>query len=113
MKNRIGKRLLKISATVFATMLAGLGLPPGRFFIAVDGGEPVACGALWDQRTFRQTVIHEYAGALGLARPLLNVVRRLNGRPPLPTPGTVLAQAFLSSLAFADGHEALLPELVM
>ena len=78
----------------------------------MDGGEIIACGALWDQRRFRQTVIQGYAGALGLGRPLLNVANHILGRPSLPPLGTALAQAFLSPLAWADGAEALLPELV-
>lgn len=57
------------------------GLPLERFRLAFDGDEIVACGALWDQRAFRQTVIE----------------------------GTSLAHAFLSPLAFAEGAEALLP----
>ena len=92
--------------------LVGRGLPLDRFLIAVDGGVMVACGALWDQRSFRQTVIHDYAGALGVARPLLNVGRRLLGRPRLPAPGTALRQAFLSPLAFGEGTEALLPDFL-
>lgn len=92
--------------------LAGKGLSLERFLIVMDGGVMAACGALWDQRSFRQTVIHDYAGVLGRARPLMNVAGRLFGRPGLPAPGSVLAQAFLSPLAFAEGAEALLPELV-
>ena len=92
--------------------LAGKGLPLERFLVATDGGGMVACGALWDQRSFRQTVIREYAGVIGLARPLLNVARRLLGHPRLPAPGAMLAQAFLSPLAFSDGAETLLPDFV-
>jgi hypothetical protein len=92
--------------------LAGHGLPLQNFLVARDGEQVIACGALWDQRSFRQTRIHNYAGALGLARPWLNVVRRLLGHPSLPPPGTVLAQGFLSPLALADGMEDFLPELV-
>jgi hypothetical protein len=92
--------------------LAGHGLPLETFLLAHGGGRLVACGALWDQRSFRQTVIHGYAGALGFARPWLNVAGRLLGRPPLPAPGAALAQACLSPVAFADGAEGLLPQLV-
>lgn len=92
--------------------LAGHGLPLNRFLVVQDGRQLIACGALWDQRSFRQTRIHSYAGALGLVRPWLNVARRILGRPALPSPGDTLAQAFLSPLAFADGAAELLPELV-
>ncbi len=92
--------------------LAGHGLPLNRFLVAHDGRQIIACGALWDQRGFRQTRIHGYADALRLVRPWLNVGRRILGRPALPRPGAVLAQAFLSPLAVANGAEELLPELV-
>lgn len=92
--------------------LAGHGLPLKNFLMARDGERVIACGALWDQRSFRQTVIHDYAGVLGLARPLLNVARRFLGRPRLPAPGAMLAQAFLSPLAFSEGAEVMLPDFV-
>jgi hypothetical protein len=81
------------------------GLPLDRFLLALDGGEVVACGALWDQRAFRQTVIHGYSRALTFARPLVNLFSALR----LPRPGSVLAHAFLSPLVCP---EALLPEFV-
>ncbi len=92
--------------------LAAHGLPLERFLLALDGGEVVACGALWDQRAFRQTVIRGYSQALAFARPLVNVARRALGTPRLPPVSSVLAHAFLSPLAFAEGAAALLPTFV-
>lgn len=93
--------------------LAGHGLPLERFFIARDGGEVVACGALWDQRGFRQTVIHSYSGALRAVRPFINFASHILGTPRLPREGSALAHGFLSPLAFANGAEASLPEFVV
>lgn len=72
----------------------------------------IACGALWDQREFRQTRIHGYSRMLTVARPFVNLAGRIIGTPPLPRPGSVLAHAILSPLAFADGADAVLPELI-
>ncbi len=88
------------------------GLPLDRFLLAVDAGEVAACGALWDQRAFRQTVIRSYSRALAFARPGVNVGRRLLGRPGMPAPGSTLAHAFLSPLAFGEGREGLLPNFI-
>lgn len=67
-----------------------------------------ACIALWDQRAYKQTVIRGYAPKLARARPLLNVVAPLAGRPRLPAPGARLESAFLSHLAVdEDDGEAL------
>jgi len=88
------------------------GLPTRRFLLAFSGGEMVACGALWDQRSFRQTVIRGYTPALSAARPLINALGWPFGRPHLPRPGSVLAHAVLSPLAFERGAEAILPDFV-
>jgi hypothetical protein len=82
------------------------------FRIAIDGGQIIATGTLWDQRGFRQTVVRGYSPALTLARPLLNLTRRLWAGPRLPTPGLALAHAFLSPLAFASDAEMLLPDFI-
>ncbi len=88
------------------------GLPLDRFLLAIDGGKVVACGGLWDQRGFRQTVIRGYAKALSAARPIMNFVSHFLGTPRLPRPNSALAHAFLSPLAFADGVGAVLPDFV-
>lgn len=83
-------------------------------FVAIRSarGELLGCAALWDQRAFRQTKIHAYGGALRRARPLLNLLAPLLGRPRLPAPGTVLAQAFASPLACAPEQPAALLAVV-
>ena len=64
--------------------------------------------ALWDQRAYKQTVIRSYSPRLERARPLLNLVAPLAGRPRLPAPGARLESAFLSHLAIdEDDGEAL------
>jgi hypothetical protein len=88
------------------------GLPLNRFLIARDGGEAIACGALWDQRGFRQTVISSYTRSLAIARPVVNLASHIFGTPRLPSPGSLLSHAFLSPLAFASGAEAALPDFV-
>jgi hypothetical protein len=105
----------ELAAVWTAERLAALqahGLPAQRFRAVMDGGRIVACGALWDQRDFRQTVIRGYAPLLAAARPFLNSIGRLWGMPKLPKPHSVLPHAFLSPFAFARGAEALLPDLI-
>jgi len=92
--------------------LAHHGLPLESFRLVFDGDRIVACGALWDQRSFRQTVVRRYARPLALVRPFLNFAAFFFGTPRLPPAGTSLAQAFLSPLALAEGCEDLLPEML-
>lgn len=88
------------------------GLPLDRFRLFLDGERIVACGALWDQRTFRQTVIRGYAQPLRAARPLINLAASFLGTLRLPAPGSILSHAFVSPLAFETGYESLLPDFV-
>ncbi|MEO6784675.1 MAG: hypothetical protein ABI318_00975 [Chthoniobacteraceae bacterium] len=92
--------------------LTAQGLPSDRILVALDGDAVVACGALWDQRAFRQTVIRGYSRALSIARPFVNAASHIFGTPRLPAAGSALAHAFLSPLAFAEGAGDLLPEFI-
>ena len=70
-----GRRSYKLAAVWTVENLHALaqhGLPLDRFLLAFDGAEIVACGVLWDQRAFRQTVIHGYSRPLAFARRLVN-----------------------------------------
>ena len=88
------------------------GLPLERFLLVFDKGTLVGCGALWDQRGFRQTVIRGYARPLTVAQPIINFASRILGTPRLPRAGSVLAHAFLSPLACTEGAEAMLPDFM-
>jgi hypothetical protein len=92
--------------------LANHDLPLENIGVYREGGRIVAAAALWDQRSFRQTVIRDYVPSLAFVRPLVNFAGRLAGWPQLPAPGTVLAHAFLSPLAVAKDRESLLPDVV-
>lgn len=80
--------------------------------LLVRDAKIVGCGALWDQRGFKQTVVRGYAPTLGRSRPLLNLVAPLLGTPRLPSAGTELAHAFVSPFATESGSDALLPGLI-
>ncbi len=74
--------------------LAVHGLP--ELFVMKDGDDIIACGGLWDQRGFRQTVVRGYSRALRIARPIVNCASRLFGGVQLPAVGTTLSQVFLT-----------------
>lgn len=88
------------------------GLPLSRFLVALDGNEVIACGALWDQREFRQTIIRGYSRPLAIARPVINLASHVLGKPGLPRAGSVLAHAFLSPFALETTAEAALPDFI-
>jgi len=87
------------------------GLTPGDFLLARRASRVVGCAACWDQRGFKQVVVHGYSPRLRRVRSLWNLLATLSGAPRLPPPGTQLAFAYLSHLAVdqddAEVFEAL------
>jgi hypothetical protein len=71
-----------------------------------DGGEAVACAAVWDQRALRQVVVHSYDAMLSSLRRGLAPLWLLARQPLLPAPGTALPIAFVSHV-FAPDAAAL------
>jgi hypothetical protein len=71
-----------------------------------------ACLAVWDQSMAKQTVVRGYVPWLARLRPLVNLAAPLSGMPRLPTPGSPLAQVYLSHVAVEnddpDTFQALL-----
>lgn len=89
--------------------LQSLNLKADDFRVIRNGGRIIACAALWDQRPFKQTVIHGYSTWLAMARPVVNFVARIIDRPRLPAIGSVLAHAFVSHLTVdLENPDALL-----
>ena len=93
--------------------LQSLNLKTDDFRTVRDGGRILACAALWDQRTFKQTVICGYAPWLTATRPMVNFAAGILGTPRLPAVGSMLAHAFLSHFAIAPEKMDTLHELVL
>lgn len=89
------------------------GLCPGDFLVARRGIEVVGCAACWDQREFKQVVVHAYSPRLKLARPLWNAVAPLLGSPRLPRPGSGVAFAYLSHLAVDNDDREVFEALLL
>jgi hypothetical protein len=84
------------------------GLQWSDFVALRDARKITACGAIWDQRCFKQTVIRGYAPWLKLARPAMNALGRILHRPRLPEVGEILSNAFACHLAARpEGPESL------
>ncbi len=88
------------------------GLPITDFHVVRDGETIVAAAAVWDQRSFKQTVIRSYSQRLSLLRPWINIAGRLLGTPGLPKTNFPLEHAFLSPCAAHPAHDKLLPDLI-
>jgi len=92
--------------------LAPLGLSAEAFRTVRENGRLIATAALWDQRSFKQTVIRGYAPWLARLRPALNVAAWIAGRPRLPALGARLNHAFASHVALAPDKPDALAALI-
>jgi hypothetical protein len=92
--------------------LCALGLAPEHFHCVRERGRVTAAAALWDQRSFRQTVIRGYAPWLAAARPVVNLAARCLGTPRLPAVGSTLAHAFVAHLATSPEYPAAFLKLL-
>lgn len=72
------------------------------FFLALRDGRVIGCLALWDQQSFKQSVIRGYGGNIARFRKIINLFSPLGGWPVLPEIGTRLNQCFASFLAVDD-----------
>jgi hypothetical protein len=68
------------------------------FYVLRRQGRVAGVLGVWDQHSFRQTVIVGYHGWLGTFRPLVNLFRR----PPLPPPGQALRFFYVTFVATDD-----------
>ncbi len=80
------------------------GLWPEDFMVTRREGRIVGCLARWDQRGFKQAVVHGYSRRLRAVRPLVNTLAPLLRTPRLPRAGSVLRNAFVSHLAVDEDN---------
>jgi len=88
------------------------GLAPGDFLLAHRASRVVGCAACWDQREFKQVVVHGYSPRLRRARVLWNLLATCSGAPRLPPVGATLAFAYLSHLAVDEDDAQVFEALI-
>lgn len=81
-----------------------LGFQLGDFVVARQDGKIVGVIGLWDQSSFKQTVVRAYNGSLRQLRPLYNGWLRLSGAKPLPSPGQPIHFAYASFICIAENN---------
>jgi hypothetical protein len=72
------------------------------FVVARRKGQIVGTVGLWDQSTYKQSVVRSYHDYLRWIRPLYNLGARLVGAQPLPAPGQQIRSAYASFICIAD-----------
>jgi hypothetical protein len=96
----------------FCTGPTTLGFQVEDFIIARRQGEIVGIIGLWDQSSFKQTVVRVYKGTLGRLRLLYNGWLRLSGAKPLPSPGQPIHFAYASFICIAENSRDIFGTLL-
>jgi hypothetical protein len=66
------------------------GLHPADVLLARRDGSIIGTLACWNQRSFKQIIVHRYAGYVSAIRPLYNAWAGLKRQPKLPPAGSAL-----------------------
>jgi hypothetical protein len=82
------------------------------FFLAVSGSRIRGCLALWDQQSYKQSVIRGYSGSIARYRKLINLLSPLGGWPVLPETGTHLNHCFACFSAVDDDDPEIFSALL-
>jgi len=82
------------------------------FFLAVRGDRVIGCLALWDQQSFKQSVIRGYTGTIARYRKLINLLSPLGGWPVLPEVGTRLNHCYACFLAIDNDDPEIFSALL-
>lgn len=96
----------------FTTRSTTRGFDPADFIIARRQQSIVGVIGLWDQVSYKQSVVRAYHGVLKTTRPLYNVGARLLGARPLPAIGEHIPAAYASFICVKDDDRAVFRALL-
>jgi hypothetical protein len=92
--------------------LSTLGLRPKDLRIVRRNGEIIGAAGLWDQSSYKQTVVYGYSGWLKAVAPLYNLGAPWFGRAPLPRPGEKLKSVYAALICVANDEIAVFRALL-
>jgi hypothetical protein len=87
-------------------------LHPDDFFLALNGSKVAGCLALWDQTSFKQTVVRGYTGAVAHWRPWINLLSKFVDIPYLPKVDSPLRYSYASHLAIDNDDPQIFSSLL-
>ncbi len=60
---------------------------PKNFYVCKERNKIVGTLGVWNQQSFKQTIVTDYSARMRMARPFYNGIARLRGHPTLPNVG--------------------------
>jgi hypothetical protein len=82
------------------------------FFIARKEGAIQGVIGLWDQSSYKQTIVRGYDRSLKLIQPFYDLGARLLGAQPLPRQGEHLNSVYASFICIANDDQAIFRSLL-
>ena len=96
----------------FNDSLTTLAFRVDDFIVARQDGQIVGVIGLWDQSSYKQTIVQAYHNWLHRLRPVYNVGLRLAGARPLPPPGQPIHFAYASFICIANNDSGIFRALL-
>lgn len=82
------------------------------FFVLRDGRSMLGVCALWNQSSYKQTIVSGYRAITSALRPLYNAAARVTGRPLLPPIGSKIRTAYASFFCTIDDGRDTVESLI-
>lgn len=88
----------------FTTLDTARGFDPADFVVARREGRIIGVIGLWDQSSYKQTVVQAYVPGLRRLRPFYNLGARIFGAQPLPAPGEHIHSVYASFICIQGNN---------
>lgn len=88
------------------------GFDPKDFIVIQRAGTILGVAGLWDQSSYKQSIVDAYDPLTRAARPFYNTAAKLLHRPALPKPGSALKFAYGSFFCVRDDDAAVAHTLI-
>jgi hypothetical protein len=85
---------------------------PKDLYVCKERGEVVGTLGVWDQQSFKQTVVTDYSAKMKALKPFYNGIARLRGHPTLPSVGESIRSVYASFVSSKDDNTEVFESLI-
>lgn len=85
---------------------------PKDLYVCKERGEVVGTLGVWNQQSFKQTVVTDYSAKMKAVKPFYNGIARLRGHPTLPSVGESIRSVHASFVSAEDDNTEVFESLI-
>ena len=85
---------------------------PKDLYVCKEGGEVVGTLGVWDQQSFKQTIVTDYSAKMKAVQPFYNGIARLRGHPTLPSVEESIRFVHASFVSAKDDNTEVFESLI-